>query len=133
MADHATELARGQCVIPIFLDNTVLAHRLSSKVFHRFGVISLICGRHRALDVFDFSSYTLRLRPTSEQRLIAEELVSFSERCPETLLLLVPCSKKATELCERFSSSLESRFVTVSPSDLLNTSPLYEIAVRSDG
>ena len=117
-------LAFEQYLLPILLDNTATAHRISSRIFNRYGIVSFICGKRRFSDMFDISSQTLKLPDTTEERLIAEELIALSEKYSDMLGVLIPCSEKAEAITTEFSDELEARYIIVDPSIFNSESPI---------
>ena len=108
-------------VRPVLLGNTAEAHRLASRLFRRFGVISLICGKPRLRDLFDAASQTLRLPQNACERLCVEALLELARANDELILLLIPCSDEAKEITRRNKIALE-RCYMLSDADTLFTS-----------
>lgn len=114
-------------ILPILLDNTSEAHRLSAQLFRRYGLVSLILGKPRLRDLFDPSSHTLRLPHTDCERLRVEELIALAEKREGKLPILIPCSEEARETVKRFENVLESRFILLDADAALSASPLAKI------
>ncbi len=115
-------------ILPVLLDNTPEAHRLAGRLFRRFGVVSLICGRSRLRDLFDLSSQTLRLPQTDCDRLRVEELIAFVEKSEGMLPILVPCSDRARDTVTRYAAVLESRFILSDTDAIFSAPPLTALA-----
>ena len=114
-------------ILPVLLDNTKTAHRLSARLFRRYGLVSLIFGRPSLRDLFDLSSHTLRLPHTDCDRLQVEELIALAAKSEGKLLLLIPCSDRARATVARFAPVLESRFLLLDADTALTASPLSDI------
>ncbi len=121
-------LALEQYVLPVLFDNTIEAHRISLRIFNYHGIASFIYGKRRFIDIFDISSKTLKFPDTNEERLIAEELIEFADKYSDMLCVLIPCSKKAKYLADRFSEELEARYIIANPSDFGSSSPIEYLA-----
>ena len=117
-----------QYVLPVLFDNTARAHRISSRIFNRHGIVSFICGKRRFLDMFDISCQTLKLPNTNEKRLIAEELIALAEKYPDMLPVLIPCSKEAQDITAEFSDELETRYIITDTSIFNSASPIERLA-----
>jgi hypothetical protein len=121
-------LALSQYVLPVLFDNTIEAHRISLRIFNSDGIVSFICGKRRFLDIFDISCKTLRLPDTNEERLITEELIKIADKYSDMLPVLIPCSKKAKDIADRFSDELETRYIIADPSVFGSSSPIEYLA-----
>lgn len=130
MIERQTREILGESILPVLLDNTAEAHRLSSRIFRRFGIVSLICGKPHLCDWFDVSSQTLRLPTTACERLRVEELLALGESYDDVLLLLIPCSHTARTTVARYATVLESRFILSDTDAIFSSSPLTDIAHR---
>lgn len=117
-------------ILPVLCGNTRKAHRLSARIYRRYGIVSLICGKPRFGDLFDHTSLTLRLPDPAEPQLCAEALLSLTERYGDMLPLLIPCNEDAEQMIARFSSLLEGRFILSDEQRLFSSSPLSELALR---
>ncbi len=124
MTARAIRETANQSVLPVLLGNTYRAHRLSARLFRRFGVVCLIGGRPRFCDLADISSVTLRMPKTDCERLSVEALLTFAEQYREPLLLLVPCSEAAKRLIINHTSALERYFILSDEESILSASPL---------
>ena len=127
MSKNDAYLALEESVLPVLLDNTKTAHRVSRRIFDRHGTVSFIFGKKRFWDIFDISSQTLKNPMTDQTRLIAEELVAFVEKYPDMLPVLIPCSKNAEIFIKEFEKTLESRYIIASPSVFLSGSPFEKL------
>ena len=135
MTARALRETANQSILPVLLGNTRQAHRLSSRLFRRCGVISVICGRPRLWDIADFTSVTLRMPKTNCERLTVEALIGFAEEYREPLLLLVPCSETAASTVARHEKALEHYFMRSDTEAILSSSPLsaFEAYDRARG
>jgi len=111
MAKQSVYKAARQSLLPILIDNTREAHRISAALFRRYGVVSMIFGKPRLRDLFDPSSQTLRLPDTTCERLRIEELTDLAQQSISYLPVLIPCSDGARDLLARHASTLESHFI----------------------
>ena len=116
--------AMRESILPILLGNTREAHRLSARLFRRYGLVSLICGNQSIRDLFDPSSRTLRFPATDCDRLQVEALIALAEKNTSKILLLIPCSAHARNTVKQFEASLESRFLLMDADAALSDSPL---------
>lgn len=126
MTAQAIRDTANQCILPVLLGNTGRAHRIAARVFRHFGVLSLICGTPRLLDLADFSSVTLRMPKTEHERLTVDTLIDFAEQYPEPLLLLVPCSASAAAVVAHHKEVLESYFMLSDGESIFTSSPLTD-------
>ena len=115
-----------QFILPVFLGNTKLAHTLSARMFHRYGVMSLILGTPHLRDLLDINSKIVRLSKNTHPRRIAERLVGLVSDYPDTLPVLVPCSTDAEALLAEYSSLLEPQFILTDPQTLFSVPPLSD-------
>lgn len=120
-------LALVENVIPVLLDNTQSAHRISSRIFKRHGIVSFICGKKRFFDIFDISCKTLKLSNTNEKRLVAEELIEIAKKYSDMLPVLIPCSEKAEAVVLEFSEELEAYYIIADPNVFKNSSPIENL------
>lgn len=123
----------GNNTFVVLLDNTPAAHRLSLRLYFRFGIVSYICGEPRTRDLIDFSSRTLRIGKTSCARLRAEELTALADSQAPLLPLLIPCSKEACEFAARYAEILEGHYLLLDARTALVRSPLTAAAERLRG
>ncbi len=120
-------LALVQNVLPVLLDNTPKAHRISSRIFNCHGIVSFICGKRRFSDMFDISCKTLKLPETSEKRLIVEELIEFAKTYSDMLPVLIPCSEKAEAIILEFTEKLEAHYIIADPNVFKDASPIENL------
>ncbi|MBE6592562.1 MAG: hypothetical protein E7642_01045 [Ruminococcaceae bacterium] len=114
--------------VPYILGNTPEAHRLSRSIYHKFGIISVICDSRRSFfDVFDLTSRTVTLSSTDSSRLIAEQLVSLAAQTRYTLPLIIPASDELRKVVSDERGTLERSFVICEADTLFNSSPLADI------
>ena len=107
-------------VLPVLVDNTWEAHRLSARLYGRYGLVSLIVGIPLLRDLFDLSSRTLRTPPTDCDRLRIEQWLDLATKSKDKLLLLVPCSDRARDEVKCFAHVLESHFIILEPTSVLS-------------
>lgn len=111
--------------MPFILGDGREAHRLSQKIYRKYGITCFILdSKMTALSIFDFSSRFLRLTDTQSDELIAKEITHLAKQEPYTLPILIPCSKKYCEFAERSRDILEATFVLSSADTALSSSPL---------
>ena len=111
--------------MPFILGDGREAHRLSQKIYRKYGITCFILdSKMTALSIFDFSSRFLRLTDTQSDELIAKEITHLAKQEPYTLPILIPCSKKYCEFTERSRDILEATFVLSSADTALSSSPL---------
>lgn len=121
-------LALTQNVLPVLLGNTQKAHRISSRIFKRHGIVSFICGKRRFSDILDISCKILKLPNTNEKRLIAEELVEFAKKYSDMLPVLIPCSEEAEAIICEFLEELEAHYIIADPNIFKDSSPIENLA-----
>ena len=100
-----------ESVVPVILSNGVAAHALASRFQSEFGLSSVICGERRnILDAFALNSSFLRLS-AHDSRLSLEQLIDFSDRWCECILVLVPVNDTDRAFVSQNREALESRFL----------------------
>ena len=111
--------------VPFLLGDNQASHRLSKKIYKKYGIVSFILDKKRtAADIWDLSSRFLKLINTENQELITLQLIDLAEQSPYTLPLLIPCSEEHELLVKKDRELLETRFVISSENLLLTDSPL---------
>ena len=123
MAKRDLYEATRETLVPVLIDNTRKAHRLSARLFSRFGVVSLIFGKPRIMDLFDPSTQTLRFPETTSERLQREALTDLAARYPDAIPVLIPCSKRAEEFIARYDTLLAPHFI-LSDAEAIFSHPL---------
>ena len=114
--------------MPFILGNTKQSHKLSQRIFNKYGIVSLICdSRRHALDLLDFSSRSIRLCPTDSPRLLCEQLIALAEQSPYMLPLIIPVTEEYARMTDEVRNILETRFIISSPDELFTRSPLASI------
>jgi hypothetical protein len=114
--------------LPFIIGNGKQAHRLSRKIFHKYGIVSLICGERRTLsDLLDYSCRFLRLCPSDSPRLLCEQLIALSEQSPYTLPIAIPANTRYETMINEARELLEQKFVISSEKELFVSSPLANI------
>ena len=117
--------------LPFILGNTKQSHKLSQKIFNKYGIVSLICdSRRHALDLLDFSSRSIRLCHTDSPRLLCEQMIALADQSPYTLPLIIPISEEYVRMTDDVRDVLETRFIISSPDELFTRSPLASINKR---
>lgn len=111
--------------LPFILGNNKNAHKLSKKIYRRYGIVCFILDKKRVLsDIFDFSSRFLPITDTKNDALTVKEIIYLANQEQYTLPILVPCSKEYRELVEKNRELLEAIFVLSNEDTVINTSPL---------
>lgn len=128
MSDRqARENARAY-FIPYILGNTARSHRIATKIFFKYGIVSLVCDEERSpLGALDPFSRYIRLTSTKEPSITAEQLISLCEQQPCTLPIIIPTTKKYEEAVEQERETLEHKFVIADATSLFSASPLADI------
>ncbi len=129
MSKNGASIALEESILPVLCDNTRIAHRISLRIYNRHGIVSFIFGKKRFSDLLDISSQTLKFPITNEARLLAEELIEFSEKYPDMLPVLIPCSKSAEAFIKEFEPTLESRYIIAEPKVFLSDSPFEKLVL----
>ncbi len=127
MTNQSVYEAARQSLLPVLVDNTRAAHRLSARLFRRFGVVSLIFGKARLWDLFDLSSRTLRLPSTPCERLRIEELIELAKQSTDYLPVLIPCSDASREWIARHAAALESHYI------LADAETIFSLPLLTEG
>ena len=124
---QARENAR-EYFVPYLLGNTPLSHRIAARIFYKYGIVSLICDEGRSpLCALDIACRYLPLSPSSEPRIIAEQLLSLCEQQPYTLPIIIPVSPKYEKAVKSERAALEHKFVIADKATLFSSSPLADI------
>ena len=114
--------------VPYILGNSRASHKLSSKIYRRFGIVSFICDDRRSLlDLFDISSRSVMLTRTDSTRLICEQLVWLASQGSYTLPILISNDPRYNEIMQRENETLEAHFVISKKEDVFLTSPLASL------
>lgn len=116
--------------LPFILGNSREAHRLSVKIFRKYGIISLVCSPERSLlDFFDFTCRFVGILSTESDRLLCEQLIDLSKQNPFTLPILVPVDGRYKKsVCDN-AGMLEKTFILSSAEKLFTDSPLATLHV----
>ncbi len=108
--DESRELFR-QTVVPVILGNGMRSYALSLRLFLRYGIRSVICGRRRSFaDLLDPFSDFLRFY-SRDDRLMLEQLFDLHDGGRELVMPLVPMSEEYGSFVREYSESLESRYI----------------------
>ena len=114
--------------VPYILGNSRHSHKISAKIYKRFGIVSLICDERRSLlDVFDISSRSIELTETDSPRLVCEELMWLATQNDYILPILIPACTRYKEMLECERERLESCFVISSEEEIFTSSPLASL------
>ena len=114
--------------VPYILGNSRAAHRLSSKIYRRFGIVSVICDDRRSpLDLLDISSRSLVLTQTDNARLLREQLIWLATQNAYTLPILIPATDRYAKMLECERERLEACFVISDENDIFSSSPLSSL------
>jgi len=114
--------------VPIILGSNARAHKLSAKIFHRYGICPFVVDKKRSLwRFFDLYSYFVRLTPSNDSLIILEQLLALSQQEPYTQAILIPCSDTYSDLVDRELCALEQIFIVSKPENVLSDSPLANI------
>ena len=100
-----------ESVVPVILSNSPSAYALASRFQSELGLSSVICGERRSiLDIFLWNSSFLRLS-AHDCRLSLEQLIDFSDKWCECILVLVPVTDADRAFIAQNREALESRFL----------------------
>lgn len=114
--------------VPFLLDNNRVSHKLSLKIFFKYGISSVIISKKRGVfDLLDFSSRPICVLDSKSSALLCEELIALADQAPYTLPLLIPCSKEYERAINEHREALEKHFVISNPKDVFSSSPLTTI------
>ena len=113
--------------VPVLLGSNKLSHRISRKIFRKYGIVSLILDEKSSFrDVFSLTSRFVRVY-SQENELLCQEICKIGEDLQYTLPIAVPTSPRFDKLTEEFGTVLETAFVLRSPHKLFSSSPLADI------
>ena len=113
--------------IPVLLGSNKLSHRISRRIFRKYGMTSLILDEKRSWrDAFSLSSRFVPIY-CRDSELLCSELCILGESEPYSLPLLVATSPRFEALIDEFAHTLEPRFIICSPDELFCSSPLANI------
>ena len=111
--------------VPFLLGDTMTAHKLSFKIFKRYGIVSLILDTKKTVvDLWDFSSRFKTISQNKNQEITVMQLKDLAAQTQYTLPLLIPCSDEYADLVKKHSSELESEFIILNADISLEDSPL---------
>lgn len=109
-SDIATE-AFCETVVPVILSNSLKAHILAAELQKKYGLSSMLCGsRRNLLDIFSLNCSFLSLS-SCHNRLTLEQLIDFSDRWNECILVLIPVSDADKRFLSENKAELESRYL----------------------
>ena len=110
MTDTAREVFC-ETVVPVILSNRLSAHRLAASLRARYRLASVLCGRRRSfLDLVDLDCGFLALSEDMG-RLTLEQLIDFSDKWNECILVLIPVSEASKRFISEHKGELESRYL----------------------
>ena len=128
MSDRQARENAREYFVPYILGNTPTSHRISARIFYKYGIVSLICDeRSSPLCALDLSCRYIKLSPSNEPHIIAEQLLSLCEQQQYTLPIIIPVSPKYQRAVEAEISALEHKFVIADKDTLFSSSPLADI------
>lgn len=108
-------------VLPVILGNGLAAHKLSITIYHRYGVLPLLCARKRsAWDFLNPVCRFLRLYGEEHSPLWEEQLMDLAHDETGCLLLLIPVTERDRKWTEASRSRLEPYYILTSKDKLFN-------------
>lgn len=111
--------------IPILLGDNQDSHRISRKIFKKYGISSFILDRKRTLaDLFDFSCRFVKLSSSDGFPILFTQLVDITREIPSSLPILIPCSSEYESFTELYQNELEAFFVISDKKLIFTASPL---------
>lgn len=111
--------------IPFLLGDNQASHRLSRKIFKKYGISSFILDDKRTFaDIWDFSCRFIKLSSSQDFPLTLLQLVDIAREFPFSLPILIPCSDEYESFAKLYKTELESVFVLSSQEFALTDSPL---------
>ena len=111
--------------VPFLLGDTITAHKLSFKIFKKYGIVSLILDtKKNVVDLWDFSSRFKTISQNNNQEITVMQLKDLAAQTQYTLPLLIPCSDEYKKLVNKNASELESEFIILNADIPLEDSPL---------
>ena len=114
--------------VPYILGNSRASHRLSARIYRRFGIVSVICDDRRSLlDLLDISSRSVLLTHTDSPRLVCEQLIWLATQNDYTLPILIPTDTRYIKMLDTERDHLEACFVISSKEKVLTSSPLSSL------
>ena len=115
-------------ILPIFLGRTARSRALSSMLFKKLGVVSLMCDKKQSF--FDGFSLCTRFCPIAtgaHSRLVFEQLLALSEKYSNHVGVLVPCTEEFSSVIDEYRGELEARFIISMPTTLLESGPVADM------
>ena len=111
--------------VPIMLGDNRESHRISRKIFRKYGISSFILDSKRTFaDLFDFSCRFVKLSSENAFPLLFTQLVDITSEMPSTLMILIPCSSEYESFTELYRDELEAFFVISDKELIFTASPL---------
>ena len=117
--------------LPVILGNSAEAHKISSRLFDSFQMVSLICGKRASIRDF-FSAYSRfeKLSGSSLSGILLDELIAIAKRYSDYLLLLIPANDEYKNLLTEIQEELETSFIIKTPDELFGASPIIDISTE---
>ena len=98
-------------VVPVILSNSPRAHLLAAELQRKYRLSSVLCGsRRNILDLLSLDHSYLPLCPCRD-RLALEQLIDFSDKWNECILVLIPVSDADRLFISENRDALESRYL----------------------
>lgn len=100
-----------EAVAPVMLSNGFAAHTLALRLNAKYGLSSVLCGKRRnILDLLALDTAFFRLC-SENSRLRLEQLIDFSDRWNECILVLIPITEADRDFIEENREALECRYL----------------------
>ena len=114
--------------VPVILGSNSHAHKLSAKIFYKFGIQPLVVDKKRSFSrFFDPYCYFVKLVPSDDDIIISEQLGDIVRQMPQTQAILIPCSEKYKRFVNEHLLNLEQVFIISQPENVFSGSPLAKI------
>lgn len=128
MSNRDVRESARQYFVPYILGNTALAHRLSARIFFRYGILPIVCDEsYSLLGALDPTCRYITLSPSGEPSLIADQLIALCEQQPYTLPMIIPTNERYAEIVKAERERFEHKFVLADSKTLFSSSPLANI------
>ena len=106
-------------VLPVILGGGAKSHKISSRLFDSFQMVSLICDKKASIrDAFSAYSRFERLSGSKLSGILLDELLAIAKRYSDYLLLLIPSTDEYKSLSEEIREELETSFIIQTPDQL---------------
>ena len=111
--------------VPILLGDNQESHRISRKIFKKYGISSFVLDNKRIFaDLWDFSCRFVKLSSSDGFPIIFTQLVDITREIPSALPILIPCSSKYESFTKLYRNELEAFFVISDKELIFTASPL---------